>query len=52
MSNLDDLRKRGLIERVEPDQATATGWHEDFGRHLNAGVAKPNLGHPRNYGFF
>ena len=26
MSTLDDLQTRGLIEAVEPDQATATGW--------------------------
>ena len=36
MSTLDDLRKRGLIEEVEPDQATATGWLDDAGRHLEA----------------
>lgn len=36
MSTLDDLRKRGLIEKVEPDQATGTGWLEDAGRHLEA----------------
>lgn len=36
MSTLDDLRKRGLIEKVEPDQATATGWLDDAGRHLEA----------------
>lgn len=36
MSTLDDLRKRGLIDKVEPDQATATGWLDDAGRHLEA----------------
>jgi HEPN domain-containing protein len=36
MSILDDLRKRGLIEKVEPDQPTATGWLSDAGRHLEA----------------
>jgi hypothetical protein len=36
MSTLDDLRKRGLIEKVEPDPATATGWLDDAGRHLEA----------------
>ncbi len=36
MSTLDDLRKRGLIEKVEPDQATATGWLDDAERHLEA----------------
>lgn len=36
MSTFDDLRKRGLIEKVEPDQATATGWLDDAGRHLEA----------------
>jgi hypothetical protein len=29
MSIFDDLRKRGLIEKVEPDQATATGRLDD-----------------------
>ncbi len=36
MSSLDDLLKRGLIEKVEPDQASATGWLDDAGRHLEA----------------
>lgn len=36
MSILDDLRKRGLIEKVEPDQATSTGWLDDAERHLEA----------------
>jgi hypothetical protein len=36
MSILDDLQKRGLIEKVEPDQATATGWLDDARRHLEA----------------
>jgi HEPN domain len=36
MSILDDLQKRGLIERVEPDQATATGWLDDAARHIEA----------------
>jgi hypothetical protein len=36
MNTLDDLRKRGLIEKVETDQATATGWLEDAGRHVEA----------------
>lgn len=36
MSILDDLRNRGLIESVEPDDATATKWLEDAGRHLDA----------------
>lgn len=36
MSTLDDLRKRGLIEKVETDKATATGWLDDAGRHLEA----------------
>jgi hypothetical protein len=36
MSILEDLRQRGLIEKVEPDQATATGWLDDAGRHLEA----------------
>jgi len=36
MSILDDLRHKGLIEKVEPDQATATGWLDDAGRHLEA----------------
>jgi len=36
LNTLDDLRERGLIEKVEPDQATATGWLADAGRHLEA----------------
>lgn len=36
MNTLDDLRKRGLIEKVEPDQATATAWLDDAERHLEA----------------
>ena len=36
MSALDDLWKKGLIEKIEPDQATATGWLDDAGRHLEA----------------
>lgn len=36
MSILDDLREKGLIERVEPDEATASGWLDDAGRHLEA----------------
>lgn len=36
MSILDALQKRGLIERVEPDQATATGWLDDSARHIEA----------------
>ena len=36
MSILDDLRKRGLVEKVEPDQTAATGWLDDAGRHLEA----------------
>lgn len=35
-STLDDLRKRGLIEKVEPDPTTATGWLDDAARHLEA----------------
>jgi hypothetical protein len=38
MNTLDDLRNRGLIEAVEPDQATATGWLYDAGRHLEAAI--------------
>jgi hypothetical protein len=36
MSILDDLQKRRLIEKVEPDQATATGSLDDASRHLEA----------------
>ena len=36
MSTFDDLRIRGLLEAVEPDQATANGWLADAGRHLEA----------------
>lgn len=35
-STLDDLRNRGLIDAIESDQATATGWLDDAGRHLEA----------------
>jgi len=38
MNTLDDLRNRGLIAAVEPDQATATGWLYDAGRHLEAAI--------------
>jgi hypothetical protein len=38
MNTLDDLRNRALIEAVEPDQATATGWLDDAGRHLEAAI--------------
>lgn len=36
MSILDDLRGKGLIEKVESDPATATGWLDDARRHLEA----------------
>jgi hypothetical protein len=36
MSTLDDLRRQGLIEAVEPDTATAAQWLDDAGRHLEA----------------
>ena len=36
MTIFDDLLSRGLIESVEPDDATATKWLEDAGRHLDA----------------
>ena len=36
MSILDDLTREGLIEKVEPDQATSTGWLDDARRHLEA----------------
>jgi hypothetical protein len=36
MSSLDDLLRRGLIESVEPDLATATQWLDDAGRHVEA----------------
>ena len=36
MSILDELRVQGLIEAVERDQATATQWLDDAGRHLEA----------------
>jgi hypothetical protein len=36
MSTLDDLLNRELIEVVESDPATATGWLDDAGRHLEA----------------
>lgn len=38
MSTLDDLQKTGLIETVEPDLATATGWLDDASRHLEAAI--------------
>lgn len=43
MSILDDLRQRGLIEKVEPDQATATGWLDDASRHLVAATKIADL---------
>jgi len=36
LSLLDDLQKKGFIEKVQPDQATATGWLDDAGRHIEA----------------
>lgn len=36
MNTLDDLLSKGLIEVVEPDHATATGWLQDASRHLDA----------------
>lgn len=36
MTTFDDLLNRGLIESIEPDEATATKWLEDAGRHLDA----------------
>ena len=36
MSTLGDLRRNGLIEKVEPDPTAASGWLEDAGRHLDA----------------
>lgn len=36
MSILDDLLRQGLIESVEPDEATAAKWLDDARRHLNA----------------
>lgn len=43
MSILDDLRNKGLIEKVEPDQAAATGWLDDAGRHLDAATMVADL---------
>lgn len=43
MSILDDLRKNGLIEKVEPDQATATGWLDDADRHLESATKIADL---------
>ena len=36
MSNLDDLRMRGLIESVSTDRPTAAQWLDDAERHLEA----------------
>lgn len=36
MSVLDDLRNRGLIEKVTVDRAMATEWLDDSERHLSA----------------
>lgn len=36
MSTLDNLLRRGLIEGVEADDATATKWLDDASRHLDA----------------
>jgi len=43
MSTLDDLRNRRLVEKVEPDQATATGWLDDAGRHVEAATKIADL---------
>jgi len=43
MSAVDDLRIRGLIEPVEPDHATANGWLDDAGRHLDAATKVAGL---------
>lgn len=43
MSTVDDLRNRGLLEAVEPDQATATRWLDDAGRHLEAATKIADL---------
>jgi hypothetical protein len=43
MSILDDLRNKGLIEKVEPDQAAASGWLDDAGRHLDAATMVADL---------
>lgn len=36
MSILSDLLRQGLIEPVEPDDATTAMWLDDAGRHLEA----------------
>ena len=43
MSTVDDLRNRGLLEAVEPDQSTATQWLDDAGRHLEAATKIADL---------
>jgi hypothetical protein len=43
MSELDDLRNRGLIEAVEPDGATATQWLDDAARHVEAATKIADL---------
>jgi len=39
MSELDDLRAKGLIEAVTPDRPVAEEWIEDAKRHLKAAKA-------------
>lgn len=43
MSTLDDLRSKGLIEPVEPDEGTASQWLDDASRHLEAAAKIADL---------
>lgn len=43
MSNFDELKRRGLIEAVDADPATAAQWLDDAGRHLEAATKIADL---------
>lgn len=43
MSTLDDLRSKGLIEPVEPDEETSRQWLNDASRHLEAAAKIADL---------
>ena len=43
MSTIDDLRDRGLIESVDPDEGIATRWLDDAARHLEAAARIADL---------
>jgi len=43
MSSLDELKRRGLIEAVDADSATAAQWFDDAHRHLEAATKIADL---------